>query len=157
VNEARPEAKTEQASETPLEAKAALPEAKPETAAPAPQAAPPKARQVAPSPAVARAGSNAGNVVPPSWVRRLLAQLNRFKQYPRDARRRREEGVVALSFTVDRSGRVLARHVAKSSGSRALDEEALAMLQRAQPLPAFPPGMGGTSRSFNVPIRFSLR
>jgi protein TonB len=90
-------------------------------------------------------------------VRQLLAHLNRHKHYPRAARARREEGVVTLSFTMDRNGRVLARYIAKSSGSAALDAEALAMLQRAEPLPAFSASMGGETRSFNVPIRFSLR
>jgi protein TonB len=127
-----------------------------ETAPPQPTA-PPKAEETAPAPAAARAGSTNADVVSPSWVRRLLAHLNRYKQYPGAARRRREEGVVTLSFTVGRDGRVLARHVAKTSGSPALDSEALAMLERAEPLPEFPPTMSGPSRTFNVPIRFSLR
>ena len=39
----------------------------------------------------------------------------------------------------------------------ALDQEARAMLQRAQPLPRFPAEMAGDSRSFSAPIRFSLQ
>ena len=56
--------------------------------------------------------------------------------------------MVTLSFTVDRNGRVLARSIARSSGVAALDEEVLAMVQRAQPLPAFPPAM--TQHSVNL-------
>ena len=121
------------------------------------QTAPPKTERTAPTPAVARAGSNTANGVPPAWVSQLLDHLNRHKQYPSAARARREEGVVTLSFTMDRNGHVLTRNIAKSSGSQALDADALAMLQRAEPLPAFPPNMSGASRSFNVPIRFSLK
>jgi protein TonB len=121
------------------------------------QTAPPKAERTAPTPAAARAGSNMSNVVAPAWVSQLLAHLNRHKQYPGAARARHEEGVVTLNFTMDRSGHVLAHSIVKSSGSQALDTEASAMLQRAEPLPAFPPSMAGTSRSFSVPIRFSLR
>ena len=131
---------------------------KPKESSPAPpvQTAPPKAEHTAPAPAAARLGSNTANYVQLSWIRQLLAHLNRFKQYPPTARSRREEGVVTLSFTMDREGHILARHVAKGSGSSALDAEALEMLQRAEPLPAFPSDMLGESRSFSVPIRFSL-
>ena len=136
------------------------PEVKPEEKPKEPsvqQTAPPKAERTALAPAAARAGSNTSNVVPPAWVSQLLAHLNRHKQYPGAARAHREEGVVTLNFTMDRDGHVLAHSIVKSSGSQALDAEALAMLQRAEPLPAFPPSMAGASRSFSVPIRFSLR
>jgi protein TonB len=122
-----------------------------------PQTAPPKAERTAPVPAAARAGKINASNVQSSWVRQLLAHLNRYKQYPPAARSRREEGVVTLSFTMDRDGLILARRVANSSGSKLLDAEALAMLRRAEPLPPFPASMAGASRSFNVPIRFSLR
>jgi len=133
----------------------------PKQAAPPPpppqaQTAPPKAREVAPAPAAARAGSRSNNTVAPSWISALLAHLNRYKRYPEAARSRRGQGVVMLAFTVDRSGHVLARHITRSSGTTAFDDEALAMLRRAEPLPPFPASMSGPSRSFNVPIRFAL-
>jgi len=31
------------------------------------------------------------------------------------------------------------------------------MIERAQPLPAFPPNMPDATRSFSAPIKFSLR
>lgn len=133
------------------------PEAEPKEPPPPQQTAPLKAERIAPAPAAARTGGNTTNIVPPAWVTQLLAHLNRYKQYPSPARTRREEGVVMLSFTMDREGHVLERNIAKSSGSPTLDAEATAMLQRAEPLPAFPPNMVGATRSFNVPIRFSLR
>jgi len=58
---------------------------------------------------------------------------------------------------MDRNGRVLSRHIEGSSGSAALDHEVLAMIERAQPLPAFPPSMPQTRMTLVVPIRFSLR
>ena len=87
----------------------------------------------------------------------LLARLQQNKRYPASAEARREQGVATLSFTVDRHGRVLARSITRSSGSAALDGEVLAMVQRAQPLPAFPPAMTQDSVNLVVPIRFSLR
>jgi protein TonB len=51
-----------------------------------------------------------------SFLARLLAQLNRFKQYPRAAARAHIEGVVMLHFVMDAQGRVLSFQIAKSSG-----------------------------------------
>jgi len=124
---------------------------------PQPATATPRAKHVAPVTAAARIGNSAAATAPPQWVSRLLAHLNRNKRYPAEARLHHEEGVVTLGFTVDRNGHVLAHHIDKSSGSSVLDEEAMAMLRRSEPLPAFLPTMAGASRSFSVPIRFSLR
>ncbi len=122
-----------------------------------PESASPAALRTAPVTASARQGARDGKALPPSWVQRLLAHLNHFKRYPRGARLNREEGVVTLNFTMDHSGHVLASHIAKSSGSDELDAEVLQMLRRAEPLPSLPPDVRADVRSFNVPIRFSLR
>ena len=92
-----------------------------------------------------------------NYMGMLSAHLQRFKQYPPAARSAGEQGVATLSFTVNRNGQVSDGRIAKSSGSAKLDAETLAMLQRAQPLPAFPPEMTQGSLSFTAPIRFSLR
>ena len=109
-------------------------------------------RPQAPSP-----GSAASRAAIASWRDLVVARLQQNKRYPSGAEARREQGVVTLNFSVDRNGRVLARSIARSSGSAALDEEVLAMVQRAQPLPAFPPAMTQDSVNLVVPIRFSLR
>jgi protein TonB len=90
-----------------------------------------------------------------SWLAQLAAHLARFKRYPPEAAAQRATGTVRLSFTMDRSGRVVSRHVEGSSGSAALDREALSMVERAQPLPV-PPDMAEPRKTLNVPIRFSL-
>jgi protein TonB len=91
-----------------------------------------------------------------NWRGALLAQLNRAKRYPGDARSRREEGTVRLSFSIDRSGRVIGYQISGSSGSASLDQEALSMIQRASPLPAPPPEVPGSRISLTVPVRFNL-
>ena len=53
-------------------------------------------------------------------------------------------------------GKVIAFDLAKTSGRAALDQEALALIQRAQPLPAIPPGYGKDQINAVVPIEFSL-
>ncbi|RAI44529.1 energy transducer TonB family protein [Rhodoplanes roseus] len=117
--------------------------------------APPSAAAPAPRPATAAPG--AVPQVPPAtmarWQTRLLAQLHRHKRYPAAARGR--TGIARVAFTIDRDGRVLHRSIATSSGSEALDAEALALLDRASPLPVPPTELSGTALSFVVPIRFT--
>jgi TonB family protein len=91
-----------------------------------------------------------------SFLGRLLAQLNRFKQYPRAARQARIEGVVMLHFVMDADGKVLSFEIAKSSGRPVLDNEALALIQRAQPLPRLPADFPTRTLDAVVPIEFSL-
>ena len=117
-------------------------------------AAPPVAAPVTP-PAEA-APQKATGETRDSFLGRLLAQLNRFKQYPRAARQAHIEGVVMLHFVMDAEGRVLSFEIAKSSGRPVLDNEALALIQRAQPLPALPADFPSPSLDAVVPIEFSL-
>jgi periplasmic protein TonB len=90
-----------------------------------------------------------------SFLARLLAQLNRVKQYPRAARQARIEGVVMLHFVMDAQGKLVSFEIAKSSGRPVLDNEALALIQRAQ-LPPLPPGFPTDTLDAVVPVQFSL-
>lgn len=123
-----------------------------------------------PSPApVAPAAAGAPSPAPPSatpqpnprgvasWQGALLTHLARHKRYPRASQDRGDEGVVHLRFTMTRQGAVLSQHVAKSSGYAPLDAEALALVRRAQPLPAPPADMAGEQFELLIPIQFSLR
>ena len=51
----------------------------------------------------------------------------------------------------------LAHGIARSSGYADLDNEVMAMIMRAEPLPPFPETMPQTRIDLTVPIRFSLR
>jgi len=95
--------------------------------------------------------------IEPSWQSSLVRQLQRYKRYPSEAQSRSEEGVVLLSFSLDRTGHVLAHHIVRSSGFADLDSEVMAMIKRAEPLPPFPASMPQTQIDLTVPIRFSLR
>lgn len=92
-----------------------------------------------------------------TWQSRLLAHLERRKRYPAEARARRLQGVAQVRFTMDRSGRVLSAALERSSGHAALDREALALLQRAQPLPPPPPETTGDRLTLTVPVEFFTR
>jgi periplasmic protein TonB len=111
--------------------------------------------QVAAAPAVGTSQAQP-NIAETSWRGLLVAHLQKFKRYPKSAATRHEQGIVSLSFTIDRTGHVLARSIIKSSGFADLDQEALDMIQRAQPLPAFPPSMTQETRDFVLPVRFYL-
>lgn len=115
-------------------------------AQPAPSAAPP-------SPGRAPNQSNAQA----SWQKKLIDHLNRHKRYPDEARNRRAQGVAVVAFKLDRAGQVVDSHISKSSGSQALDEEAMAVLRRASPLPAPPEQIGGPLLDLTLPIQFRIK
>jgi protein TonB len=134
---------------------APVPEVVIQTAPPPPVIAQPPVPPIAPSvpvPATAPQGTGEGR---DSFLARLLAQLNRVKQYPRAARQARIEGVVMLHFVMDAQGKLVSFEIAKSSGRPVLDNEALALIQRAQ-LPPLPPGFPTGTLDAVVPVQFSL-
>lgn len=92
-----------------------------------------------------------------TWHRAIMAHLGKHKRYPNAARSRRVEGETHVAFVLDRGGRVLRSRVTKSSGSAVLDQEVLALLARATPLPSLPPHMRDDQVELNVPIRFRLK
>jgi len=118
----------------------------PTPTAPSPSPEPPQPQAVASPPEIRL-----------PYYDRVLSHLYRHKRYPRAARAHRDEGVVVLRFAMDRHGRVLHFEIIRSSGFADLDEEALALIRRAQPLPAFPNAMREANLDLEVPIEFSLR
>lgn len=106
-----------------------------------------------PSPGSAAAAARAKA----AWERALVSHLNRFKRYPDAARAKGSQGDVGVQFTMDRSGNVISARVVRNSGSTALDAEALAVLQRASPLPVPPDHIGGTTFDLALPIQFRIR
>jgi protein TonB len=89
------------------------------------------------------------------WHRKIATQLEKHKRYPPAARHR--TGLAQLSFSLNRQGLVLTSRIIRSSGSAALDQEAMATVRRAQPFPPPPSNMPGERFDFTVPIRFNAR
>jgi len=143
-------APTQPEKEQPDEVK---PEQQPIEATPVPTA-PPPAPVVAPKPAAPAPGALARPSVAAivTWQRLLVAQLERHKRYPTHAHG--ALGEANLAFRIDRAGHVISSRIVRSSGSPALDEEALALVKRAQPLPAPPAGVTEQQLSFVVPIHY---
>ncbi|MXW19511.1 MAG: energy transducer TonB [Gammaproteobacteria bacterium] len=92
-----------------------------------------------------------------AYAATLAAQINRYKHYPMAARRAREEGTATLSLVILRDGTVKDFRISKSSGADALDAAVLRMLERAQPLPAFPASMTEDEIRVDFPVSFSLQ
>jgi len=113
-----------------------------------------QAQQNAPQVAAPQSNRGAASVSPARWQSRLLAHLERRKRYPANARRQRLEGVAQVRFTIDANGNVQSVALAGSSGVAELDQEVMAMVRRASPVPAPPPGV---DRTIVVPVRFNLR
>ena len=83
----------------------------------------------------------------------VAARLARFKRYPPEARRRREQGSAVISFVIDGTGRVASVRLVRATGFGALDDEAQAMVRRASP---FPPPPRGAEMTFSAPVSFHL-
>lgn len=91
-----------------------------------------------------------------SYFASLQAWLERHKEYPSSARRRRQQGTVILTFSFDRDGQVRHARIDESSGFKALDHEVLEMLRRAEPLPRFPEDIAQNRMTISIPIQFYL-
>ncbi|SIS42342.1 energy transducer TonB [Neptunomonas antarctica] len=91
-----------------------------------------------------------------SYFALLAATLAKNKRYPTASRRKGEEGIVLLSFVVDRFGGVSAAQIKSSSGYPRLDEAVLRMLKKSRRLPAFPAEMKQAELLINIPISFEL-
>jgi protein TonB len=84
----------------------------------------------------------------------VAAHLSRHKQFPADARARRDEGTAIVTFAIDGRGYVTSVRLTRSSGVAALDQESQAMPRRASP---FPPPPDGQPMNFTVPLSFHIR
>ncbi|MDA9405157.1 energy transducer TonB family protein [Bradyrhizobium sp. CCBAU 45389] len=104
--------------------------------------------------AAAQTASGASSLSPASWQSLLMGHLERHKRYPSGARSRSESGVAYVRFTIDERGNVLSASLARSAGFAELDQEVLALVHRASPVPSPPPG---AQRTITAPVRFSTR
>ena len=131
----------------------------PHTPAPtttAPQSAPMQMAAIPAAPTQGQLNPNNSTAIP-TWKTQIVALLERNKRYPPAARSRHEHGIAQVSFSLDRQGRVLDSRIVRSAGAALLDEEAVALLNRAQPFPPPPPELAGERINLTVPIRFNLK
>ncbi len=134
----------QQADVTLPKAEKEVEEPKPVPEPPAPETrAPPKSDRVG---EFSQAGSNAYNAL-------VFGHLQKFKRYPSAARGK--VGTVVVSFVLNRAGEVTDSAVTKSSGNDVLDHEAIEILHRASPFPAFPAAKPGAQDTYIAPVSFA--
>jgi len=119
-------------------------------------ASPPRETPLPPAVAATPPPAPATPIIDPRWQAAVSSLLTSRKIYPEEARRRGEEGRVAVRFTIDRSGRVVDAAIVTASGSSLLDEAALALLRQAV-LPPFPVDMTQARLTITTTIRYTLR
>jgi protein TonB len=88
-----------------------------------------------------------------AYLGKLRSHLERNKVNPRTTLM----GTAVVYFEVNADGEITARRIAKSSGSKALDEAALAAVDRSSPFPAIPLGLNRDKIEVSVPFRFTVR
>jgi protein TonB len=90
------------------------------------------------------------------YLNRVRRWLAKYKKYPPEALRQKQEGIVMVAFTLARDGTVLAVEVERSSGFPLIDQAVHDMLHRASPVPPVPGHYTGERLSIAIPVRFSL-
>ena len=84
---------------------------------------------------------------------RLFQHISKKKVNPRS----KFAGTAIVRFTVAPSGELISREIAESSGSKILDDAAVASIDRAAPFPAMPEQAGDEPLVVSVPFKFSVR
>lgn len=135
----KPEPKVDHAPKVP-KAEAKKAEAKPKAQGAAKPAAPAAAPQKA-------AGGGSQKTLMSSWGKGIMKALARQSVSGRGL----PKGSVTLALTIDTSGRLIGAKVARSSGHPALDQAALAAVQKAR-FPKAPEGMGAGRHAFTLPV-----
>lgn len=91
-----------------------------------------------------------------SWHSDVLQRLAKSKRYPREALRYRSTGISQVKVIVNSKGEVVAASLFSSSGTKILDKEALATINRAAPFPLPPETLLIEGRvEFIAPIEFN--
>ncbi len=121
------------------------------TATPSSEAVPEGARSVAP----AQGTGASAQRLRATWQKELIAHLDRHKRYP--AERSQKSAEIVVSFALDRMGHVLSASIVKGSGDTALDEAALAMVRRSDPVPQPPPVVADEGLNFTLPVIFKVK
>lgn len=92
-----------------------------------------------------------------SWESLVKGKINRQRNYPDDARRRKRTGTAVIAFSVNAQGEVLSSQLVSSSGTLSLDRAALRALESARPLPPPPKEILHKGiQKVTLPVEFGL-
>jgi protein TonB len=88
-----------------------------------------------------------------AYLGKLRTHLERSKVNPRTTL----IGTAVVRLTVDANGGLISHQIVKSSGSKVLDDAAMASIERASPFPPIPADLNQKNIQVSVPFKFSVR
>jgi protein TonB len=88
-----------------------------------------------------------------AYLGKLRTHLERSKVNPRTTL----IGTAVVRLTVKSDGELVSHRIVKSSGSKLLDNAALASIEKASPFPEIPSEVGRDTIEVSVPFRFTVR
>ncbi|MEX0498218.1 energy transducer TonB [Raoultella terrigena] len=91
-----------------------------------------------------------------SWESLVKGKINKMRNYPDDARRRKRTGTAVIAFSVDERGEILSTRLVTSSGTLSLDRAALVALESARPLPPPKEMLRNGVQKVTLPVEFGL-
>lgn len=92
-----------------------------------------------------------------SWESMVKGKINKMRNYPEDARRRKRTGTAVIAFSVNAHGEILSSQLVTSSGTLSLDRAALTALESARPLPPPPKEIVKNGiQKVTLPVEFGL-
>lgn len=90
------------------------------------------------------------------FLRKVRERIKQFQRFTPNVRNLDERSSTTIRFTLLRNGTIMNPTVLTSSGSRVLDNAALAAVQNAEPYPPFPDSQSGSSIRLELPVVFEL-
>lgn len=75
-----------------------------------------------------------------AWHSQVSGKIAAEQRYPRVAQMRSQQGTAKLEVAIGKGGELVSARLISSTGSRALDQEALAMAHRVKSFPRPPAG-----------------
>lgn len=101
-------------------------------------------------------GTGTGSGSDDDYLDRLRRHLNRYKQYPEEAIKQKQEGTVLLGFELAHDGTVTKAWIEQSSGNPLLDQAALTMMHDASPVPPVPERYWDKKGPIILPVDFKI-
>ncbi len=92
-----------------------------------------------------------------AYAKTLVRYFAKKRSYPPLARKLGQQGTVWIDVELLRSGQITNIELTRSSGSKVLDEAALALVKKADDIPPFPEGITAQKRKIRIPLEYTLR
>ncbi|PKR57571.1 energy transducer TonB [Thalassospira lohafexi] len=87
----------------------------------------------------------------------VVQMLNRYREYPERAKRRRIEGQNSIRVVIAKDGSIEVFEMISGSGSKLLDRETQRMIERVKQFPPFPEHMIEERITLTIPVIYNIR